>query len=129
MHCIVLLFSQVALPRYPPRATGWSVQNIHKALKQSHPTPPQPRTTSTSLRQLPHLSQAQDIGTAGTVFREQTRTSDLEVLIHITFSQHTAPVHMSGQGSLKPEGRDRRQRADNTLMSVTWTLSRARLHL
>lgn len=46
--------------------------------------------------------------------RVQTRTSDLEVLIHIASSQQPAPVHMSDCGSSKPGGRYRRQRADKS---------------
>ncbi len=70
-----------------------------------------------------------DTRTTATVCRGWTRTSDLDVLIHITFSQQAAPVHIADHGSLKPEGWCHRQTTDNTLMSVNWTLSRPQLHL
>lgn len=98
----------------PPACPGSvCAKNAYKGDGASQLTPPHSFTTSTFTAAAPSYG-----------------TSDLEVLIHVAFSQQTAPVHISDHSSLEPEGQCRRQRKQITpLMSMNWTLSRPQLHL
>lgn len=48
---------------------------------------------------------------------------------HTEPPKENSPTHISDHGSLKPGGERHQQRADNTPISVNWTLSRPQLHL